>query len=101
MKAIVLLAGLSLSLALGMSPSALAQLDLNSAGLKAPTPLPAASSAAQKLYAAAQKDLLQLRVLLKNGRSQASVGSGFLIGTSNLVITNFHVVSQIALEPDV
>jgi serine protease Do len=63
--------------------------------------LPAPSSAAQKLYAAAQNDLLQLRILLKNGRAQASVGSGFLIGTSNLVVTNYHVVSQIALEPGV
>ncbi len=61
---------------------------------------PVASSTAQKLYALAQNDLLQLRVLLKNGRSQSTVGSGFLIGTSNLVITNFHVVSQLALEPE-
>ena len=61
-------------------------------------PLP--SSAAQQLYASAQQDLLQLRVLLKNGNSQSSVGSGFLIGNSNLVVTNFHVVSQIALEPE-
>jgi serine protease Do len=60
----------------------------------------APSSAAQQLYASAQQDLLQLRVLLKNGNSQSSVGSGFLIGTSNLVVTNFHVVSQIALEPE-
>ncbi len=58
------------------------------------------SSTAQELYAAAQHDLLQIRVLLKNGHSQSAVGSGFLIGTSNLAITNFHVVSQIALEPD-
>ena len=58
------------------------------------------SSAAQQLYATAQYDLLQLRVLLKNGDSQSSVGSGFLIGTSNLVVTNYHVVSQIALEPE-
>jgi S1-C subfamily serine protease len=58
------------------------------------------SSTAQELYSAAQSDLLQIRVLLKNGHSQSAVGSGFLIGTSNLVITNFHVVSQIALEPE-
>lgn len=64
-----------------------------------PTP-PLPSSAAQQLYASAQQDLLQLRVLLKNGNSQSSVGSGFLIGNSNLVVTNFHVVSQIALEPE-
>lgn len=58
------------------------------------------SSAAQQLYANAQRDLLQLRVLLKNGDSQSSVGSGFLIGNSRLVVTNYHVVSQIALEPE-
>lgn len=68
--------------------------------LLADTTPPLPSSAAQQLYASAQQDLLQLRVLLKNGNSQSSVGSGFLIGTSNLVVTNFHVVSQIALEPE-
>ena len=63
--------------------------------------LPPPSSAAQKLYSAAKGDLLQLRMLLRNGRSQSSVGSAFLVGTSNLVLTNYHVVSQMALEPDV
>lgn len=63
-------------------------------------PLPPPSSSAQKLYSSAQNDLLQIRVLLKNGRTQASVGSGFLIGSGNLVVTNYHVVSQIALEPE-
>ncbi|HEX5343454.1 MAG TPA: serine protease, partial [Duganella sp.] len=41
-----------------------------------------------------------MRSLLKSGRTQSSVGSGFLIGTSNLVLTNYHVVSQFALDPD-
>src|SRR5450830_1681310 len=63
-------------------------------------PLPPPSSAAQHLYAAAQNDILQVRSLLKSGRTQSSVGSGFLIGTSNLVVTNYHVVSQFALDPD-
>ncbi|MES2129902.1 MAG: serine protease, partial [Pseudomonadota bacterium] len=63
--------------------------------------LPPPSSAAQKLYSAAKADLLQIRMLLKNGRSQSTVGSGFLIGTSKLVLTNYHVVSQMALDPDV
>ncbi|HSH72530.1 MAG TPA: serine protease [Methylophilaceae bacterium] len=63
--------------------------------------LPIPSSRAQTLYAAARDDLLQIRVLLKNGRTQSSVGSGFLIGNSNLVVTNYHVVSQIALEPQI
>ncbi len=63
--------------------------------------LPPPSSAAQSLYARAKSDLLQIRMLLKNGRSQSTVGSGFLVGTSNLVLTNYHVVSQMALDPDV
>ena len=62
--------------------------------------LPKPSSSAQRLYSRAQSDIVQLRSLLKNGRTQSSVGSGFLIGTSNLVVTNYHVMSQIALEPD-
>ncbi len=64
------------------------------------TTLPPPSSAAQKVYSAAQGDLLQIRMLLKSGRSQSTVGSGFLVGTSNLVLTNYHVVSQMALDPE-
>jgi S1-C subfamily serine protease len=65
------------------------------------TTLPTPSTAAQDLYSAARSDLLQIRMLLKNGRSQSTVGSGFLVGTGNLVLTNYHVVSQMALDPDV
>jgi S1-C subfamily serine protease len=65
------------------------------------TPLPPPSSAAQQLYSSAQADLLQIRMLLRNGRTQSTVGSGFLVGTSNLVLTNYHVVSQMALDPEV
>jgi len=63
-------------------------------------PLPPPSTAAQKLYSLAKNDILQVRTLLKSGRTQSAVGSGFLIGTSDLVVTNYHVVSQFALEPD-
>lgn len=63
--------------------------------------LTAPSSAAQQLYSSARPDLLQIRMLLRNGRSQSTVGSGFMVGTSNLVLTNYHVVSQMALDPDV
>jgi hypothetical protein len=62
--------------------------------------LPPPSSSAQRLYASAKTDILQLRVLLKSGRTQSTVGSGFLIGIGNLVVTNYHVISQIALEPE-
>jgi len=63
--------------------------------------IPIPSTTAQKLYFTAKNDLLQLRMLTKNGRARKSAGSGFLIGTSNLVVTNYHVVSEIALEPDI
>jgi serine protease Do len=63
--------------------------------------LPAPSSRAQTLYTEARNDLLQIRVLLKNGRTQSSVGSGFLIGKSNLVVTNYHVVSQMVMFPEI
>ncbi len=62
--------------------------------------LPPPSSAAQKLYASAKNDILQVRSLLRSGHTQSSVGSGFLIGTGNLVVTNYHVVSQFALDPE-
>ncbi|WP_082565160.1 serine protease [Duganella sp. Root1480D1] len=77
---------------------------VNAQQAPAPAPdavaLPTPSSTAQKLYSAAKADLLQVRSLLKTGRTQSSVGSGFLVGTSNLVLTNYHVVSQFALDPD-
>lgn len=62
--------------------------------------LPPPSSRAQTLYSNARHDLLQIRVLLKNGKTQASIGSGFLIDKTNLVVTNYHVISQLALEPE-
>ena len=41
--------------------------------------LPEPSLAAQDLYDSARGDLLQIRMLLKNGRTQSTVGSGFLV----------------------
>ncbi len=41
-----------------------------------------------------------MRILLKDGHTQSTVGSGFLIDSSNLVVTNYHVVSQMAIKPE-
>lgn len=56
------------------------------------------SASARRLYDRSRAQLLQVRTLF-NG-SQASVGSGFVVSAEGHVITNYHVISQHALEPE-
>ena len=58
------------------------------------------SASAQRVYEDARAQLLQVRTLLKGQDSQASVGSGFLVSDEGHIITNYHVVSQAALQPE-
>lgn len=62
----------------------------------APAPV---SATARRVYEHTRDELLQIRTLLKNQDSQASVGSGFVVSAEGHVITNYHVISQYALEP--
>jgi serine protease Do len=64
-----------------------------------PASIVSASSAAERIYAAAPARLLQFRTLVAGAERQSSTGSGFLVTADGLAITNYHVVSQVALDP--
>lgn len=59
----------------------------------------APTGAGQRIYERARPQLLQVRTLLKTQDSQSSVGSGFLVEDGTLLVSNYHVVSQYALQP--
>lgn len=79
------------TLALVVSLSALAQ-------TPAATP-PTPSPTGQRLFDAARDKLVQIRILTRAGSSQSTVGSGFLIAADGTAFTNYHVISQLVLEP--
>ncbi len=63
-------------------------------------PPPPPSSVARTLYESQKEKLLQIRVLVSGAESQSSAGSGFNVSTDGLIVTNYHVISQLIWEPE-
>jgi serine protease Do len=93
------------------APAATPQAPGPTAPAAAPTPLPQAnqpgasppaaiSGAARQMYEQARSKLLQIRVVAKGRTTQQGVGSGFYVDADGLIVTNFHVISKVALSPD-
>lgn len=61
---------------------------------------PLVTSAAQAMWNKARTQLLRIRIVPIGQTSQASVGSGFFVSQDGLLISNFHVISLVALKPD-
>ena len=62
-------------------------------------PAAAVSTTAERVYDVARPRLLQIRTLVVAAGRQSTIGSAFLVSADGLAITNYHVVSQYALEP--
>jgi serine protease Do len=62
-------------------------------------PPTAAASVAERIFSAAPSRLLQIRTVVAGAGRQSSVGSGFVVDAEGLAVTNYHVVSQAALDP--
>ena len=60
---------------------------------------PAQIPGAEAVYATAPPRLLQIRTLVTGAGQQTSYGSAFLVSADGLAITNYHVVSQVVMEP--
>ena len=97
---------LSLPLASFCGPSIAANAGGPAAAASAPAaeaaaaPEPAVSGTGQRIYERSRNRLVQVRTLLQTQDSQSTVGSGFLVEeASGLLVTNYHVISQYALQP--
>ncbi len=54
----------------------------------------------QALYATLKPSIVQIKILNQITGEKSSIGSGFIVEQNNLIATNYHVIAQIATQPD-
>ena len=59
-----------------------------------------AESAAERIYAAYQDNILQVRMVDRGSGSKASIGSGFSVSADGLIVTNYHVIAELISRPE-
>jgi len=65
------------------------------------TSLPAQALDSKGIYQLNQDRVFQIRVLNRETGKKSSIGSGFIVGNGKQIATNYHVIGQVILEPDV
>ncbi|MDK9704910.1 MAG: serine protease [Sulfuritalea sp.] len=58
------------------------------------------STQAQSIVESVRTSVIQVRTLPLGSDSPFSYGSGFAVGAGNLILTNYHVVSDFIMDPD-
>ena len=61
---------------------------------------PALAMDSKEIYQLNQERVFQVRVLNRETGKKSSIGSGFIVGDGSQIATNYHVISQIILEPE-
>ncbi|MCP4874596.1 MAG: trypsin-like peptidase domain-containing protein [Gammaproteobacteria bacterium] len=67
------------------------------ASLFAPTQ---AAMDSKQIYQQNEQRVFQVRVLNRETGKKSSIGSGFIVGDGSQVATNYHVIGQVILEPE-
>jgi len=62
---------------------------------------PVAALDSKEIFQFNEDRVLQIRVLNRETGKKSSIGSGFVVGDGKQIATNYHVIGQVILEPDV
>ncbi len=68
--------------------------------LEAASAEPPLSFQAQGVFASVRPSVLQIRTLPLGSDSPYNHGSGFVVGPDKLILTNYHVISNVVIDPD-